>query len=57
MPKCRTRNNRPECDNRVAIMQLERKNLSYPSYSVCAACMEGVRTRAYIKKVFETRLL
>jgi len=54
MPKCKTRNDRPECDNRVAIRQMEKKNLSYPTYSVCAACMEGIRTRAYFKKIFES---
>lgn len=53
MPKCKTRDGKPECDNRVAIRQMRKKKLNYPTYSVCAACMEGIRTRAYIKKIFE----
>ena len=51
---CNTRNGRPECDNRVAIRQMKNKGIKYPSFSVCCACMEGYRTRAYIKKLFET---
>lgn len=57
MTKCKTRDDSPECDNRVAIRQIEKKNLNYPTYGVCAACMEGIRTRAYIKKIFENSKL
>lgn len=53
MPKCKTRDYNPECDNRVAMRQMKKKKANYPTYGVCAACMEGIRTRAYIKKIFE----
>jgi len=48
---CPYRDDNPPCDNRVGIAYSIRKEKFPPSLSICAACMEGIRTRAYIKKL------
>ena len=51
--RCPFRDGKPYCDNRVAKkeMKTERLNAGKPSYQVCVTCLEGIRTRAYIKKI------
>ena len=41
----------PPCHNKVG--QEAMRETEWLSLVVCALCMEGIRTRAYIKKLFE----
>ena len=50
--KCPYRYENPPCHNRVG--QEAMRETESVSLVVCALCMEGIRTRAYIQKIFES---
>ncbi len=55
-PECPYREGK-DCDHRVGREALDGSGVSYSllgaSITVCAICLEGMRSRAYIKKIFE----